>query len=61
MWSIEYHNDVGPDDDAFWEWWTVSDGERTFRSDDEEDAEWLAERLRREDEQLVLDGVKRRV
>jgi hypothetical protein len=22
--SVEYHNDVGPNDESFWEWWTVA-------------------------------------
>lgn len=22
---VEYQNDVGPDDDGFWEWWEVID------------------------------------
>jgi hypothetical protein len=40
-WRVVYSNDVGPDDDGFWEWWEVTDGKRTFKSDSEEDAEWL--------------------
>jgi len=40
-WSVQYDNDVGPDDDGFWEWWNVSDGHKSFRSKNREDAKWL--------------------
>ncbi len=46
-WKIEYDNDVGPDDDGFWQWWTVTDGQRSFKCDTEEDAKWLLEKLKR--------------
>ena len=41
MWAVEYHNDTGPTDEGYWEWWTVTDGEKSFKSDDEHDAKWL--------------------
>jgi hypothetical protein len=44
-WTIEYDNDTGPDDDGFWEWWTVTNGTRSFKCDDKADAKWLAELL----------------
>ena len=44
-WSVDYHNDTGTDDEGFWEWWTVSDGTKTFRCDSRKDAEWLADLL----------------
>lgn len=40
-WTVEYNNDVGPDDEGFWEWWTVSNGSMVFKCDSEADAEWL--------------------
>lgn len=40
-WKIEYDNDTGPDDEGFWEWWTVTDGEKSFKCDVEADAKWL--------------------
>ncbi len=40
-WRIEYENDVGPDDGGFWEWWTVTNDERSFKADSKADAEWL--------------------
>jgi hypothetical protein len=43
--TIEYQNDTGYTDDGFWEWWEVSDGNRTFKCDAEADAEWLCELL----------------
>ncbi len=49
MWKIEYDNDVGPNDEGFWEWWTVSNGERTFKTDSEEDAQWLSDLLKKAD------------
>ena len=40
-WKMEYHNDVGPNDEGFWEWYEVTDGKRTFKCNLEEDALWL--------------------
>ena len=45
MWKIEYDNDVGSDDGGFWEWWVISDGNRSFESKDENDAKWLCDLL----------------
>lgn len=45
MWSIESDNDTGPEDDYFIEWWTVSDGERSYTCRNEKDAEWLRDLL----------------
>jgi len=44
-WKIEYDNDTGPGDEGFWEWWTVTDGTRSFKCNFEDDAKWLAETL----------------
>lgn len=44
-WAIEYDNDVGRDDESFSESWTVTDGERSFRCNNEGDARWLKEQL----------------
>ena len=44
-WKIEYHNDVSNFDDCFVEWWTVENGERSFRCACLADAVWLADRL----------------
>ena len=35
-WRAEYCGD-----DCFWEWWEVTDGEKVFKTDCEEDARWL--------------------
>jgi hypothetical protein len=40
-WGIEWDNDTGPNDGYYVEWWNVTDGERSFRSYKEADAEWL--------------------
>lgn len=40
-WKVEYENDVGPDDGYFVEWWTVTNGSRSFKADTEADAKWL--------------------
>jgi hypothetical protein len=37
-WEIEYDN---WGEDGFSEWWYVTDGEKSFKCDDEEDAKWL--------------------
>jgi hypothetical protein len=44
-WSVGYGNDVGPNDEGFWEWWAVKDakGREVARCDDEEDAEALTQ------------------
>ena len=44
-WTIEYENDVGPNDEGFWCWWNVTDGTRTFEANTEEDAKWLCDLL----------------
>lgn len=44
-WKIEYDNDTGPSDEGFWEWWTVTDGDKSFKCDDEADAKWLCDLL----------------
>lgn len=44
-WAVEYHNDVGPGDDGFWEWWAVTDQIRSYRAETELDAKWLCDRL----------------
>lgn len=47
-WRIDYDNDTGPGDGGFWEWWTVTDGNRSFRVDSSEaDALWLKAALER--------------
>lgn len=46
-WRIEHDNDAG-NDGGFWEWWDVTDGDRSFRvSSSEADAEWLKAALER--------------
>lgn len=47
MWTIEYDNEVGPNDDRFREWCIVTDGTRQYRCDTESDARWLCELLNR--------------
>jgi hypothetical protein len=48
-WTIKYDNDVSDDDDAFWCWWEVSDGTKTFKCDDPQDAAWLCDVLNRQE------------
>lgn len=40
VWAIEYNNEVGHGNEWFAEWWTVSDGERSFTCKSQDDAEW---------------------
>ncbi len=41
-WKIEYDNDVGSNDESFFEYWNVThDGDILFRSNDKNSAEWL--------------------
>jgi hypothetical protein len=44
-WKLDWDTDVGPDDDYYIEWWTVSRGEQIFRCDSKTDAEWLCNLL----------------
>ena len=41
MFNIEYDNSTGPYDEGFYEWWTVTNGTRSFKCNSEEDANWL--------------------
>jgi hypothetical protein len=50
MWRVDFHNDVGPNDDCYVEWWEVADGNRKFESKFEDDAKWLC---------ALLNGVDR--
>jgi len=43
MWEIKYGNDTGLNDESFWEWWTVTDGKKSFDCKDEDDAKWLCQ------------------
>ena len=45
MWKVEYDNDTGHGDEGFWQWWDVTDGDRSFRCNSEDDAEWLCNLL----------------
>jgi hypothetical protein len=47
MWTVEYTNDVGADDEGFWEWWEITNGEKAFKSDTKDDAEFLCDLLNR--------------
>lgn len=41
-WSIGYNNDVGPNDEGFWEWWELMfDGKCMFKADTEAAAKAL--------------------
>ena len=43
MWTANYNNDVGPDDEGFCEWWEVGFNDETFaKLDSEADAINLA-------------------
>lgn len=45
MWKVEYNKDTNTHDKYYWEWWIVTNGERSFECDNEDDAEWLCKRL----------------
>ena len=40
MWKVDWDNDVS--NGAYVEWWTVSNGDVTFKADTEDGANWLA-------------------
>jgi len=40
---VEYDNDTGPNDEGFFEYWSVTNDELSFRVDSsQQDADWLA-------------------
>lgn len=47
MWKVKYDNDTGPDDDSFWEWWSVVNdaGVCAAKCDTEQRAKLIAELL----------------
>lgn len=47
IWKVEYDNDTGANDDSLFQWWTVSNGEKTFTVHSEDDAYFLSELLNR--------------
>lgn len=47
MWIVEYDNHTGADDVSFFEWWSITDGVKSFETTDEEDARWLCELLKK--------------
>ena len=46
MWTYEYHNDTGPGDDGFWQWWDLlKDGEKVGRAFNESTAKEICDAL----------------
>ena len=44
---VEYNNDTGPNDEGFWEWWSVLRGQRVIaKCDTEAEANTIAALLR---------------
>jgi hypothetical protein len=46
-WEIKYENDTGPNDESFSEWWIITNGNKTFRTESNEEAKWLVDFLNR--------------
>lgn len=47
VYEIEHDNDTGPDDDGFWEWWSViEDGEEIAKCSKEDDANRIVAALK---------------
>ncbi len=44
-WIKEYDNDTGNNNESFYEWWNVTDGEKSFRCNSERDADYLLSQL----------------
>lgn len=40
-WEIKYDNDTDPESDGFVEWWSVTDGVKSFRCSSAAEADWL--------------------
>lgn len=45
MWDVRYGNGTGTNDDSFREWWTITNGKKSFDCKNEDDANWLCEQL----------------
>ena len=52
-WTKEYDNDTGPYDDYFKEWWNVTDGNRTYRCNNSDDADFLIAALAQPEQKPV--------
>lgn len=42
MWTVEEDSGTGPNDEGYFKWWTVSDGQRSLDCHNAEDATWFA-------------------
>lgn len=45
FWRVEYGNDTGANDEYFYEWWTVTNGERSVKCDTESEGYELCDLL----------------
>ena len=52
-WTKEYDNDTGPYDDYFKEWWNVTDGNRMYRCNNSDDADFLIAALAQPEQEPV--------
>lgn len=54
--TLEFDNDVGPDDGGYWEWWTLidSEGSHIAKIDDELDAAEICKVLNRQYELVSM-------
>jgi hypothetical protein len=57
-WIIEYGNNTGFEDEGFWEWWTVTNGARSFKCDSEDDALFLRAALEQAAEPVPVGFVQ---
>lgn len=44
-WKVEWANDTGPNDESYWEWWIITDGEKAFKAESDQEAYWLRDLL----------------
>jgi hypothetical protein len=54
-WRVEYENDVGPSDEGFWQWWTVTNDDKSFECKNQTDAQWLCDVLNMRELQQATD------
>lgn len=55
-WKIEYENDTGNNDESYYEWWNVTNGDKYFRCKTEEDANFLLAQLSLQQESDAKDA-----
>lgn len=60
VWTVTYNNDTGPNDEGYFEWWDISDGNVTFQANDQHSAQWLCDQLNLQKEEAAAENMRLR-